>query len=176
MGHPLTSETGKSIQNWILYPGILKYTDFVFRWDPMQFGSHMHLQKYVENDGSVAYLKSNTVKQIVGLKKYICMLSDQDRPAPQKNNHLYHISGNQLFILTACDMRTAFVNEKLENQKSCTTPASPMPHYTSPSSSAPMRSTIIWELTPFKKRLKPDDPPQDVDKSHPVFSPAPLPI
>ena len=130
----------------------------------------MNLQKYVEINGSIAYLKSNTVKQIVSLKKYMCMLSDQDRPAAQKNNHLYHISGNKLFNLTACDMRTAMVNEKLENQKSCTTPASPMPHYTSPLSAAPMRLTILWELTPFKKGLKPNDPPQDVDKSHPIVS------
>ena len=132
----------------------------------MKFGGHIHLQKYVEINGSIAFLKSNTVKQIVGLKKYMCMLSDQDRPAAQKNNHLYHISGNQLFKLTACDMMTALVNEKLENQESCTTSASPMPHYTSPSSSVPMRSPILWEHTPFKKGLKPDDPPQNVDNSH----------
>ena len=63
-------------------------------------------------------------------------------------------------------MKTALVNEQLETQKSCTTPESPMPHYTSPSSSGPMRSTILWELTPFKKGVKPDETPQAVDKSH----------
>ena len=115
----MTSETGQNIQNWILYHGIIKYIDFVFRWDPMKLGGHIHLQKYVEFNGSIAYLKYTTVKQIVGLKKYMCMLSDQDRPGAQKNNHLYHISGHQLFKLTACNVKTALVNEKLETQKSC---------------------------------------------------------
>ena len=82
------------------------------------------------------------------------LLINQDRPADQKYNHLYHVIDEQWTKLTACDMRTALVNEKLENQRSCTTPASPMPHYTSPSFPSPMMSTILWELASIKKIIK----------------------
>ena len=50
MGHQLTSEIGQNIQKWILYHGILKYTDFVFKWDHIQLGSSRHLQEYEEID------------------------------------------------------------------------------------------------------------------------------
>ena len=82
------------------------------------------------------------------------LLINQDRPANQKYNKLYHVTDDQWTKLTACDMRTALVNEKLENQRSCTSPASPMPHYTSSSSPAPVRSTILWELASIKKSIK----------------------
>ena len=51
MGHPLTSEPGKSIQKWNLYQGILEYTILVITWDPIQFGDNRDLQKYEEIDG-----------------------------------------------------------------------------------------------------------------------------
>ena len=41
-----------------------------------------------------------------------------------------------------------------------------MPNFTSPLSSASMRSTINLELASFKKGIKSYEPPQDVDKSH----------
>ena len=99
----------------------------------MQFGDHTHLQKYAEIDGSIAYLKYNTVKQIVGLKNYMSMLIDQDRPAAQKNNLLYFISGcNQLSNLTAHGVRRTLVEEVLEIHRSQTTLGKPISKITSP--------------------------------------------
>ena len=82
------------------------------------------------------------------------LLIIQDRPADQKHNKLYNVIDEQWTKLTADDMRTALVNEKLEKQRSCTTPASPMPHYSFPSSSAPMTSTILWEFASIKESTK----------------------
>ena len=144
MGHPLSSEPGKHIKKWILYHGIHKYTNFALRWDPIQFKHDMHLQTYQEFDGSVAYLKCHTVRKLIDLRKYMSLLIRQERPHAQKHNLLYFISGSQLFKLTAHDMKSALVNEKLENQRS----------YTSPSSPAPMRSTILWELASIKKSTR----------------------
>ena len=48
MGHPLTSEAEKCIQKWILYQGILDYTDHVITWDHIQFEDNRHLQEYEE--------------------------------------------------------------------------------------------------------------------------------
>ena len=43
MGHPLTSETGQSIQKWILYQAILDYIDLVrLTQDPIQFEDSRH--------------------------------------------------------------------------------------------------------------------------------------
>ena len=50
--------------------------------------------------------------------KYMSLLIRQDRPNAQKHNLLYFISGNQLLKLTAHDMKSALVNEKLENHGS----------------------------------------------------------
>ena len=44
---------------------------------------------------------------------------------------------------------------------------------TPPSSYASMRSPIHMELAQFKKGIKSDDPPQNVDISHPNVPPAP---
>ena len=78
MGHPLTSV--KCIQKRILYQGILDYTYLVTTWNPIQFGDKIQLQKYEEIDGSIAYLKYNTVKQIGSLMKYMILLINQGRP------------------------------------------------------------------------------------------------
>ena len=86
MGHPLTSEPGKGIKKWILYQGIFDYTDLVISWDPILFEDNRHLQQYEETNGSIAYLKTNTVKQLVCLRKYMILLIKQDRPANQKHN------------------------------------------------------------------------------------------
>ena len=66
MGHPLTSETVQCIQKWILSQAILYYTQLVrLTWDPIWFEDSGHHQKYEETNGSIAYLKTNTVKQLV---------------------------------------------------------------------------------------------------------------
>ena len=94
-GHPLTSEPGKCIQKWILYQGILDYTIFVITWDHIQFEDNRHLQVYEETNASIAYLKTNTVKQLVSLRKDMIQLIKQDRPADQKHNAFYFILGEQ---------------------------------------------------------------------------------
>ena len=50
--------------------------------------------------------------------KYMSLLIRQDRPNAQKHNLIYFISGNQLFRLPAHDMKSALINEKLENHGS----------------------------------------------------------
>ena len=166
MGWLLTSEIGQNIQKWILSHGILSYTNFALRWDQTQFKYNIHLQMYEEIDGSLAYLKNNTVNQLVGIRKHMSMLISEHIPDAQKPSLLYFITGNQLFKLTAHDMRSALVKEVLENHRSQTTPGTPMSNFTSPSSSASLRSPIHLELAPFKKGIKPDDPAQDEDKPH----------
>ena len=91
---------------------------FALKWDPSRFKLDTYLQTYQETDGSLAYLKSHTVRKLVSLMKYMSLLIRQDRPNAQKHNPLYFISGNQLFKLTAHDMKSAWVNEKLENHGS----------------------------------------------------------
>ena len=118
MGHPLSSEPGKHIKKWIIYHRIHKYTVFAVKWNPTQLKLDIHLQMYQETDGSLAYLKSHTVRKLVSHMKYMSLLIRQDRPNAQKHNLLYFISGNQLFKLTAHDMKSALVNEKLENHRS----------------------------------------------------------
>ena len=103
---------------WIIYHRIHKYTMFALKWNPTQFKLDIHLQMYQETHGYLAYLKGHTVRKLVGLMKYMSLLIRQDRPNAQKHNPLYFISGNQLFKLTAHDMKSAFVNEKLENHGS----------------------------------------------------------
>ena len=151
MGHQLTSLIGQHIQKWILYQGILIYTDLVITWDPIQFENNRHLQEYEETNGSIAYLKANTVKQLVSFRNYMILLISQGRPADQKHNTFYFLLGEQWFILTAHDMRTALVNAGLENHRSQTIQGTPMSNFTSPSSSASMRSPIDWELAYSRK-------------------------
>ena len=115
MGHPLSSEPGKHIKKWIIYHRIHKYTMFALKWNPTQFKLDIHLQMYQETAGSLAYVKGHTVRKLVSLMKHMSLLIRQDRPDAQKHNPLYFISGNQLFKLTAHDMKSALVNEKLEN-------------------------------------------------------------
>ena len=144
----------------------LATSKFTLRWDPIQFEDNKHLQKYEETNGSISYLKSNTVKQLVSLKVYMILLISQDRPAGQNFNPAHFIKGEQLFILTATDLKTALINEMVENPKSKTMFRALMFKITPPSSSASMSSPIHVELAPFKRSGKPDDLPQDVDKSH----------
>ena len=91
------------------------------------------------------------------------LLISQDRPSEQKYNLFHFILHEQLFKLTALDMKTALINENPRSQR---TPRSPMSNYTSPSSSASMRSHVHLELAPSKKGTKTDHPPQDVDTFH----------
>ena len=118
MGHPLTSEVGQSIQNWIIYQANLSYIKFAFKWDPIQFEDNNHLQKYEETNGSISYLKSNTVKQLVSLKIYMILLICQD--SDQDYHPTHFIKGEQLFKLTAIDLKTALLNEMFGKPRSKT--------------------------------------------------------
>ena len=110
----------------------LSYTKFALRGDPIQFEDNKHLQKYEETDGSVSYLKSNAVKQLVTLRIYMTLLFCQDRPADQKYNLFHFILGEQLFKLTALDMKTAWINEMSEISRSKTTPRTLKSQFTYP--------------------------------------------
>ena len=171
MGHPLSSEPGKHFKKWIIYHRIHKYT--MLKLD-------IHLQMYQETDGSLGYLKCHTVRKLVSLSKYMSLLIRQDKPNAQKHNVIYFISGIQLFRLTAHDMKSALVNEKLENyayQKLSSKKVEvvkPKPTYT-PSkvptaiqisgnnpNDTPITVTTIIQTSVIKKGIKPVDPPQNV--------------
>ena len=94
------------------------------------------------------------------------LLINKERPADQKCYVLYFILDDQWFNLTAHDMKTALVNAGLEYHGSQATPGTSMSNFTSPPSPASMRSPIHLELTPHKKDIKSDDPPQNMDISH----------
>ena len=65
MGHPLASEPRKHIKKWIIYHRIHKFTMFALKWNPTQFKLDIHLQMYQETDGSLAYLKGYTVRNLL---------------------------------------------------------------------------------------------------------------
>ena len=90
----------------------------------------------------------------------------QNRPADQNYCPTHFIKGEQLFQLTAIDLKTELINEMFENPKSNTTFRVRVHKITPPSSSALMRSPINLELAQLKKDIKPDDPAQNVDISH----------
>ena len=161
LGNPLTSEAGQHIQKWIICQANLSYTNFAFRWDHTQFEDNKHLQKYEETNGSISYLKSNTVKQFVNLKIYMALHISQDRPADQKYNISHFILGEQLFKLIAIDMKTALINEMLENPSSNTTPRTLKSKLialesmiTSPSSSASHDVPYSFGACPIQERYQ----------------------
>ena len=184
MGHPLSSEPAKHIKKWIIYNRIHKFTMFALKWNPTQFKLDIHMQMYQETDGSLAYLKGHTARKLVSLMKYMSLLIRQDRPNAQKHNLLYFISGIQLFKLTAHDMKSALVNEKLENQGSqeyssnrvkvinpdpTDTPIKvPTAIQTSGNNpnGTPITVPTIIQTYVIKKGIKPVDPPQNVATSH----------
>ena len=184
IGHPLSSEPGNHIKKWIIYHRSHKYTMFALKWNPTQFKLDIHLQMYQETDGSLAYLKGHTVRKLVSLMKYMSLLIRQDRPNAQNHNLLYFISGNQLFSLTAHDMKSALINEKLENHASQTTSSKrikvvkPKPTNT-PSkvptaiqtsgnnpNDTPFTVPTIIQTSMIKKGIKTVDQPQNVATSH----------
>ena len=115
MGQTLTSEIGQRIQKWVLSHAILDYTNLVITLDPIEFEENRQLQKYEESDGSITYLQSNTVKQLIGLRNYMLQIISHKRTADQKYNAFYFILGEQWFNLTAHDMRSTLVNAVLGN-------------------------------------------------------------
>ena len=184
MGHPLSSEPGKHIKKLIIYHRIHKYTMFALKWNPIQFKLDIHLQMYQETDGSLAYLKGHTVRKLVSLMKYMSLLIRQDIPDTQIHNPLCFISGNQLFNLTAHDMMSALVNEKLEkhgyqeyssnrvkviNPEPTDTPSKvPTAIQTSGNNpnDTPITVPTIIQTSVIKNSIKPDEPSQNVATCH----------
>ena len=116
--------------------------------------------------------------------KYMSLLIRQDRRNAQKHNPLYFISGNQLFKLTAHDMKSALVNDTLENHgyskysskivkvvnpKPTETPIKvPTAIQTSGNNPNDTPITVPTTLQTFviKEGIKPDEPTQNVVTSH----------
>ena len=94
------------------------------------------------------------------------LLICQDRPADQDYHPTHFIKGEKLFKLTDIDLKAALLNEMFENPRSKTSFRALMHKITPPSPSASMRSPTHVELAPFKKGIKSNDPPQNVDISH----------
>ena len=74
MGHPLSSESGKCIQKWILYHAIQDPSDFLIYRDPTDPDDIQLLQEYVESNGSVEYLPSSTVMSLISLWNFMNLL------------------------------------------------------------------------------------------------------
>ena len=84
MGHPLKSEVGQKLQKWVLYHVIHDPTDFWLSRDPTDPEDIRLLQKYAESNGSIVYLPSNIVKNLIGLWDSMNLLIKQDRPEDEK--------------------------------------------------------------------------------------------
>ena len=154
MGYSLKSEIGQKLQKWVLYyDDIADPTNVWLSWDPTDYEDIRLLQRYTESDGSVINLPSSTVKNLISLWDYKNILIKKNRPADQKYNKFYFVTEEQWLKLTAHDMRSALVDMKLDKQSTPTSP-SPMPHLSSDSSPAPMRSPMNLELASFKKSIK----------------------
>ena len=154
MSYSLKSEIGQKLQKWVLYHEIDDPTNFWLSWNPTDSEDIRILQNYTESNGSVVYLPSSTVKNLISLWDYMNILIKQNRPADQKYNKFYYVTDEQWLKLTAHDMSSALVNMKLDKQSTYRTHAStsPMPPLSSHSSRAPMRSPM--ELASFKKSIK----------------------
>ena len=116
--------------------------------------------------------------------KYMSLQIRQYRPNAQKHNPLYFISRNQLFKLTAHDMKSALINEKLENHGSQTTSSkrikvvnpkptdtpSKVPTANQTSGNIPNDTPItvptIIQTSVIKNGIKAIEPPKNVATSH----------
>ena len=144
MGYPLKSEVGQKLQKWVLYQLIHDPTNFWLSWDPTDSEDIRLLQKYAESNGSIFYLPSSIVKNLISLGDYMNLLIKQDRPTDQKYNKLYYLMDEQWTKLTAHYMRSALVDEKFEKLSSHMTSTSPyhMPHFRSPTSLTEFRQPL----------------------------------
>ena len=117
------------LQKWVQYHLIHDPTEFWLSWDPSDPEDFRLLQKYAENDGSIAYLPSNLAKNLVILWEFMNLLMKQDK-LDGENNKLYYLMDEQWSKLTAHDMRSALIDEKQGKQNSHMSSAVPrhMPH------------------------------------------------
>ena len=89
MGHPLSSESGKSIQKWILYHAIQDPIEFWLYWDPTDPYDIKLLQEYVGSNGSVVYLPNSTIKSLISLWNYMNLLIKKGKFVDEKYNAQY---------------------------------------------------------------------------------------
>ena len=148
MGHPLSSESGKSIQKWILYHAIRDPIDFWLYWDPTDPYDIKLLQESVGSNGSIIYLPSSTIKSLISLWNYMNLLIDKGKSVDQKCNAQYFFQDDQWFNLTAHDMRRTLVNAGMKYHRPQVIPGTSLPKSTSPPSPAPMKSSIHLHPTP----------------------------
>ena len=148
MGHPLSSELGKSIQKWILYHAIQDPIEFWLYWDPTDPYDIKLLQEYVGSNGSVVYLPSSTIKSLISLWNYMNLLINKRKSVDQKCNAQYFFQDDQWFNLTAHDMKRTLVNAGMKYHRPQVIHGTSLPNSTSPPSPAPMKSSIYLELTP----------------------------
>ena len=126
---------------------------FWLSWDSTDSDDIRLLQKYVESNGSIVHLPSNTAKDLISLWNYMNILIKRERPVEQKCNVLYFLLIDQWFKLTAHDMRTALVNAALEYHEFQPSPETFMFNLTSPSSPSPKRPLSIWSF-PIHERYQ----------------------
>ena len=74
MGYPLSSETGKCIQKWILYHAIHNHIDFWLTWNPADSDDIRLFEHYVESNGSIVHLPSSIVKNLISIWNYMSLL------------------------------------------------------------------------------------------------------
>ena len=155
MGYSLKSGVGQMLQKWVQYHLIHDPTEFWLSWDPSDPEDFRLLQKYAENDGSIAYLPSNLAKNLGSLWEFMNLLMKQDKPDGE-NNKLYYLMDEQWSKLTTHDMRSALIDEKHGKQNSHMSSAVPsyMPHLRTPTSPPPLKSPMHLELASFKKCIK----------------------
>ena len=147
MDHPLSSESGNSIQEWILYHAIEDPIDFWLYWDPTDPRDIKLLQEYVGSNGSVMCLPSRTIKSLIRLWNYMNLLIKKGESLDQKCNAQYLFQDDQWFNLTAQDMRITLVNAGIRYHRPQIIPGTPLSNSTSPPSPAPMKSSIHLECT-----------------------------
>ena len=148
MGHPLSSESGKSIQKWILYHAIQDPSECWLYWDTTDPYDIKLLQEYVGSNGSVVYLPSSTIKILISLWNYMSLLIKKGESVNEKCNAQYFFQHNPWFNLTAHDMKRTLVNAEIKYHRPQVIHGTSLRNSTSPPSPAPMKSPIHLELTP----------------------------
>ena len=142
MGHPLSSESGNSIQKWILYHAIQDPIEFWLYWDPTDPYDIKLLQEYVGSNGSVVYLPSSTIKSLSRVWNYMNLLINKGKSVDQKCNAKYFFQDD--------DMKRTLVNAGMKYNRPQVIHGTSLPNSTSPPSPAPMKSSIHLELTPHE--------------------------
>ena len=148
MGHPISSESRKSIQKWILYHAIREPIDFWLYWDPTDPYDIKLLQEYVGINGSVVYLPSSTINSLISLWNYMNLLINMGKSVDQKCNAQF-FQDDQWINLTAHDMKRALVNAVMKYHRPQVIHGTSLPNSTSPTSLAPMMSSIHFGTYPM---------------------------